>query len=54
MESQEQVTRSTPRIVNVRAKPAGAMCPEFKRWLFDRVTCPASRDWITQRFERVQ
>lgn len=52
MESQEQVTQSIPRIVNVRATERGALCPEFKRWLFERIN-PASQDWITQRFERV-
>jgi hypothetical protein len=59
VESQEQVTQSIPRLVNVRATPKGAACPEFVAWLFDRMVTPpylgvpSSSAWITQRFMRI-
>lgn len=60
MESQEQVTQSIPRLVNVRATEKGAACPEFVAWLYQRIAtpfapgCPFATDWLTTRFERIQ
>lgn len=53
MEGKEQVTRSVPRIVNVRMTEKGAEDQEFVRFMFRRFG-PDRQGWIEKRFMEVQ